>query len=144
MQVGAYIELYDEQVILDEDSLPAPDEHSKPIPDYEQSTSPHYVQWSRWNTGEHNANFVVATVTPTPTPMPITVKGSAPNPNVFDKPGGTLQFYLQRGVCVYVCDEVDEFYQVANDYCHLTTPIGWVPKKHLSEPTNGACPVPTS
>jgi len=140
--VRAYIELYSEQVILDEDSLPVPAETSAPIPDHDRITSPHYVQWPRWNTGGHSANFVVATVTPTPTPMPKIVRGAAPNPNVLDKPGGTLLFYLRGAVCVYVCDETDDYYQVANGYCHLTAPMGWVPKKHLTEPTISAdgCP----
>ncbi len=165
--IGAYISLYTEelQIFVDEDSLPAVASASTAAPDAAQ----HSVFWPRWNTGEHTARFVVATMTPTPTPtatptptptptstptptptpQPLTVIGSAPNPNVLDSPGGKLLFYLQRGTCVYVCSETDEYYQVAYDYCHLTMPLGWVPKKHVAAPhsepcaTVGMTPTPT-
>jgi hypothetical protein len=149
-KVGAYIQLYtqEKQILVDEDSLPAVTESSTAAPEAEQ----HSVAWPRWDTGDHTARFVVATMTPTPTPTstptptptptptstptptptPMIALGNTGYPNVYKEPNreellGTLTY----GQTVYVCAKSGEYYLVALDQCHLVASYGWVPESHL-------------
>lgn len=132
-QIGAYINLYTEenQMLVDEDSLPSVESSS----DNDPGAESHYVEWSRWDTGEHTANFVVATMTPTPlppTPTPMFASGATGYPNVFREPNrNELIGTLTQGQRVHICAKSGDYYLVALDYCHLVAPYGWVPGSQL-------------
>ena len=58
--------------------------------------------------------------------------GNVPYPNVYKEPNrNELLGILTKEQRVYICAKAGNYYQIALDYCHQTTPYGWVLASHL-------------
>lgn len=72
------------------------------------------------------------TPTATPTPTPYLARIKYEYVSVYTKPTGSEEVTrVMKGTVWHLCAKAGERYLVAQDYCHKTTPLGWVNARNM-------------